>query len=67
MDPLLITQLQAKMSQKYHSLTCELPDSIKESRLLSEFRYATDCGFSEKVRQAILLNDVSIEAQTDGE
>ena len=66
-DPSLVAQLQAKLSEKYQLLSKELPSSIKESRLLSLFHYATDCGFNEKVRRAILFDIVSSEAQVDGE
>ena len=57
-DPLVLTQLQARLQCKLRLLSMELPESVTESRLLSEFHYATQCGSSEKVRQAILLQQV---------
>ena len=64
-DPLLQAQFEAKMAQKLRQLSMELPDSIIEPRLLTEFHYASICQSSETVRQAMLLSLVISEAEKD--
>ena len=53
------------MAQKLQQLSMELPDSIIEPRLLTEFHYASICQSSETVRQAMLLSLVISEAEKD--
>lgn len=63
MDPSLALLLRQKLQEKLHLYSSELPGSVKETRLLNIFRYATDCGFNECVRKALLLEIVSTEAR----
>ena len=53
------------MAQKLRQLSMELPDSIIEPRLLTEFHYASICQSSETVQQAMLLSLVISEAKKD--
>jgi hypothetical protein len=62
-DPLLKTQLEAKIEQKQRIWNIELPGTIMEPRLLTLFHYATQCKASDPVKRAILLQEVTKEEE----
>ncbi|XP_011404322.2 PREDICTED: ubiquitin carboxyl-terminal hydrolase 28-like isoform X1 [Amphimedon queenslandica] len=57
-DPALLNQLSMRLSDKLQMFIQDVPGTIIESRLLTDFHYAHACQTSEKVRQAILYEHV---------
>lgn len=64
-DPMLVAQLYTRLEQKLRQLSQELPESIVEPRIISDFHYATICHASERVRRAILYEQVTHESGKD--
>ena len=66
-DPLLVAQLSAQITHKYHEVTTDFPPSGSEPRLLSVLHYAVSCGdVPQTVVKALILSELANQFEKEG-
>ena len=67
-DPLLLGQLRAQITHKYHEVSADIPPLDSEPRLLSVLHYAVYCGdIPQTVVKALILSELAEQFEMEGE
>ena len=66
-EPLLVAQLSAQVTHRFHEVHTEFPSSESESCLLSVLHYAVYCkDVPQTVIKALILNELADQFEKEG-